>query len=60
MRSIYARLAPQELMAELSEGAVSSHKAMPQIEFSDEDAYAVMVYLSTIAKPNKPKDRRRR
>jgi hypothetical protein len=32
-----ARFAPRELQAELSEGMVSKHKEMPQIEFSDED-----------------------
>lgn len=57
MRFIYARLAPRELMAELSEGAVSRHKEMPQIQFSDEDAYAVMIYLSKIARPDKLKAR---
>jgi mono/diheme cytochrome c family protein len=45
MRDIYARFAPRELQAELSEGMVSRHKEMPQIEFSDEDVYAIMTYL---------------
>ena len=34
MRDIYARFNPRELQAELSEGMVSKHKEMPQIEFS--------------------------
>lgn len=33
MREIYARFAPRELQAELSEGMVSKHKEMPQIDF---------------------------
>jgi len=37
MRDIYARFAPRELQAELKEGMVSKHRAMPQIDFSDED-----------------------
>jgi len=32
---IDARFAPRELQAELSEGMVSKHKEMPQIEFSE-------------------------
>ena len=34
MRDIYARFNPRELQAELSEGMVSRHREMPQIEFS--------------------------
>src|SRR5450432_2756012 len=37
MRDVYARFAPKELQAELGEGMVSKHRAMPQIDFSDED-----------------------
>ena len=49
MRNIYARFAPRELQAELSEGMVSRHKEMPQIEFSDEDVYAILTYLYALA-----------
>jgi mono/diheme cytochrome c family protein len=42
MRDIYARFNPRELQAELSEGKVSKHKEMPQIQFSDEDVYAIL------------------
>jgi hypothetical protein len=36
MRDIYTRFDPRELQAELSEGMVSKHRQMPQIDFSDE------------------------
>jgi mono/diheme cytochrome c family protein len=49
MRDIYARFSPRELQAELSEGKVSKHREMPQIEFSDEDVYAIMSYLYALA-----------
>jgi mono/diheme cytochrome c family protein len=49
MRDIYARFAPQELRAELMEGMVSRHKEMPQIDFSEEDAHAILVYLYALA-----------
>lgn len=49
MRDIYARFNPRELQAELSEGMVSKHRQMPQIEFSDEDVYAILTYLYTLA-----------
>jgi mono/diheme cytochrome c family protein len=49
MRDIYARFDPRELQAELSEGMVSKHKEMPQIEFSDEDVYAILSYLYALA-----------
>jgi len=49
MRDIYARFNPRELQAELSEGMVSKHKEMPQIEFSDEDTYAILSYLYALA-----------
>ena len=49
MRDIYVRFAPRELQAELWEGMVSKHKEMPQIEFSDEDVYAIMTYLYSLA-----------
>lgn len=45
MRDIYARFNPRELQAELSEGLVSKHTEMPQIEFSDEDVDAILNYL---------------
>ena len=49
MRDIYARFAPRELQAELSEGMVSKHRAMPQIDFSDEDVDAILAYLYALA-----------
>ncbi len=49
MRDIYARFNPRELQAELSEGMVSKHREMPQIEFSDEDVYAILSYLYALA-----------
>lgn len=49
MRDIYARFNPLELQAELSEGMVSRHRDMPQIEFSDEDVYAILTYLYALA-----------
>jgi mono/diheme cytochrome c family protein len=49
MRTIYARFAPRELQAELTEGMVSRHRAMPQIEFSDEDVDAILAYLYALA-----------
>ena len=49
MRDIYARFNPRELQAELSEGMVSKHKEMPQIEFSDEDVHAILTYLYALA-----------
>jgi cytochrome c553 len=49
MRDIYARYAPRELQEELSQGMVSKHKAMPQIEFSHEDVAAIMAYLYALA-----------
>ena len=49
MRDIYARFNPRELQAELSEGKVSKHKEMPQIDFSDEDVHAILAYLYALA-----------
>jgi mono/diheme cytochrome c family protein len=49
MRDIYARFDPRELQAELSEGMVSKHKDMPQIDFSDEDVNAILAYLYALA-----------
>jgi len=49
MREIYARFAPRELQAELSEGMVSKHKEMPQIDFSDEEVDAILAYLYVLA-----------
>jgi mono/diheme cytochrome c family protein len=49
MRDVYARFAPRELQAELKEGMVSRHRAMPQIEFSDEDVDAILAYLYALA-----------
>jgi mono/diheme cytochrome c family protein len=45
MRDIYGRFNPRELQAELCEGKVSKHRDMPQIDFSDEDVYAILTYL---------------
>ena len=47
MRTIYGRL--RELQAELRQGMVSRHRAMPQIEFSDEDVDAILAYLYALA-----------
>ena len=49
MRDIYGRFNPRELQAELSEGKVSRHKEMPQIDFSDEDVHAILTYLHALA-----------
>jgi mono/diheme cytochrome c family protein len=49
MRNVYARFAPRELQAELREGMVSRHRAMPQIDFSDEDVDAILAYLYALA-----------
>jgi len=49
MRTVYARFDPRELQAELTEGMVSRHRAMPQIEFSDEDVDAILAYLYALA-----------
>ena len=49
MREIYRRFAPRELQAELSEGMVSRHRTMPQIDFSDEDVDAILAYLYALA-----------
>jgi hypothetical protein len=49
MREIYPRFAPRELQVELLEGMVSRHKAMPQIEFSEEQVDAILAYLYELA-----------
>ena len=49
MRTIYARFDPRELQAELTEGMVSRHREMPQIEFSDEDVDAILAYLYALS-----------
>ena len=49
MRTIYGRFAPRELQAELREGMVSRHQAMPQIDFSDEDVDAILAYLYALS-----------
>jgi mono/diheme cytochrome c family protein len=49
MRDVYARFDPRELQAELREGMVSKHRAMPQIDFSDEDVDAILAYLYALA-----------
>jgi mono/diheme cytochrome c family protein len=50
MRVIYPRYNPRELQAELSQGKVSRHREMPQIQFSDEDVYAILTYLYVLAR----------
>ena len=50
MRVIYSRFNPRELQAELSEGKVSRHREMPQIEFSDEDVHAILSYLYALSR----------
>ena len=49
MRDIYAKFATRELQEELREGMVSRHRAMPQIEFSDEEVDAILAYLYALA-----------
>jgi mono/diheme cytochrome c family protein len=49
MRDVYARFLPRELQAELSEGMVSRHRAMPQIDFRDEDVDAILAYLYALS-----------
>ena len=49
MRDVYAKFAPRELQAELREGVVARHRAMPQIDFSDEDVDAILAYLYALA-----------
>jgi mono/diheme cytochrome c family protein len=49
MRDIYTRYAPQELRAEIMEGKVSTHKEMPQVDFSEEDTAAILAYLYALA-----------
>ena len=53
MRTIYRRFSEKELRAELKEGMVSKHKEMPQVEYSDEQTYAIMTYLYTLATAKK-------
>jgi mono/diheme cytochrome c family protein len=49
MRDIYSRFHPRALEEGLSEGIGSVHKEMPQIQFSDEDVYAILSYLYALA-----------
>ena len=49
MRDIYVRYVPRELQEELLQGMVSKHKAMPQIEFSQEEVAAIMTYLYALS-----------
>ena len=49
MRDIYVRYVPRELQEELLQGMVSKHKAMPQIEFSQEEVAAIMAYLYALS-----------
>jgi mono/diheme cytochrome c family protein len=49
MRDIYTRFNPRALEEGLSEGIGSVHKEMPQIQFSDEDVYAILSYLYALA-----------
>jgi hypothetical protein len=48
-RQTYAQFNPRELQAEFSEGKVSKHKEMPQIDFSDEDVHAILSYLYALS-----------
>jgi mono/diheme cytochrome c family protein len=49
MRDIYERFNLRDLEERLSEGIGSVHKEMPQIQFSDEDVYAILSYLYALA-----------
>jgi len=49
LRNIYARFAPRDLQERFSEGLASRHRDMPQIQFSDEDVYAILSYLHALA-----------
>ena len=49
MRTIYTKFDLRELEARLREGIGSAHKDMPQIQFSDEDVYAIASYLYELA-----------
>ena len=49
MRDVYVQFDLRELEARLSEGIGSAHKEMPQIQFSDEDVYAIASYLYALA-----------
>ena len=49
MRDIYSRFHPRELQERLTEGLGSKHKEMPQIQFSDDDVYAIMSYLYVLS-----------
>ena len=49
MRGIYDRFDLRDLEARLREGIGSVHKDMPQIQFSDEDVYAILSYLYELA-----------
>jgi len=49
MRTIYSKYSPRELQAELRQGIVSQHRAMPQIDFSDEETDAILAYLYALA-----------
>ena len=44
-----ARFNPRELQAELSEGKVSRHRDMPQIDFFDADVYSILTYLYALS-----------
>ncbi len=57
MRDIYSRSHPRELQERLTEGLGSKHKEMPQIQFSDDDVYAIMSYLYVLS--IKPHEHRR-
>jgi|SRR5215475_1645079 len=49
LRDIYARFAPRDLQVRFSEGLASRHRDMPQIQFSDDDVYAILSYLHALA-----------
>jgi mono/diheme cytochrome c family protein len=49
MRGIYTRFDLRDLEARLREGIGSTHKQMPQIQFSDDDVYAILSYLYVLS-----------
>jgi mono/diheme cytochrome c family protein len=49
MRDIYFLYGGPAMKVELAEGMVSKHKAMPQLDFSDEDVDAILSYLYAIS-----------
>jgi mono/diheme cytochrome c family protein len=52
LRDIFRRYPIERLEFELSEGAGSSHKEMPQIQFSTEQIDKILKYLGSITDTN--------